>query len=101
MFDTLKEECGVFGIYSRKVDTSKLTMYGLFAIQHRGQESAGIATSDGYVMNFYKNTGLVSKVFKDEENLKKTKRTYFCRSCKIFYYWWYRSYKCTTTCNEA
>ena len=71
MFDTLKEECGVFGIYSKKQETSKLTMYGLFAIQHRGQESAGIATSDGYGIKLHKESGLVSKIFQTGEKLKK------------------------------
>lgn len=73
MFSELKEECGVFGIFSKKLETAKLAMYGLFAIQHRGQESAGIACSDGYGINSYKGLGLVSEVFRDEENLKKLK----------------------------
>ena len=73
MFSELKEECGVFGIFSRKLETAKLAMYGLFAIQHRGQESAGIACSDGYGINLYKGLGLVSEVFRNEDNLKKLK----------------------------
>ncbi|NLK63222.1 MAG: amidophosphoribosyltransferase [Fusobacteria bacterium] len=72
MFDTLKEECGLFGIYSKTLEAQKLTMYGLFAMQHRGQESAGMASSDGFGVSFFKDTGLVSNVFNDER-LKKLK----------------------------
>lgn len=71
MFNELKEECGVFGMFSRKAETAKLAMYGLFAIQHRGQESAGISSSDGYGIYSHKGLGLVSEVFKNEDELKK------------------------------
>lgn len=73
MFDEIHDECGVFGIYSNKQENAKLTMYGLFAIQHRGQESAGIATTDGYGINYHKDMGLVSSVFKDEKVFDKLK----------------------------
>ncbi len=73
MYGSLKEECGVFGIYSDKLDNAKLTMYGLFAMQHRGQESAGIASTDGYGISSHKEMGLVSSVFADERNLEKLK----------------------------
>ncbi|BDU50717.1 amidophosphoribosyltransferase [Haliovirga abyssi] len=73
MFDEIHDECGVFGIYSNKQENAKLTMYGLFAIQHRGQESAGIATTDGYGINYHKDMGLVSSVFKDEKTFDKLK----------------------------
>ncbi|NQV16897.1 amidophosphoribosyltransferase [bacterium] len=64
MFDKLNEECGVFGVYNtRSVETSQLIYYGLFALQHRGQESAGIAVSDGQQVNYYKDEGLVQEVF--------------------------------------
>ena len=64
MRDKLNEECGVFGIYNtRPEDTSKLVYYGLFSLQHRGQESAGIAVSDGEQINYYKDEGLVQEVF--------------------------------------
>jgi len=64
MFDKLNEECGVFGVYNTQADeTSKLIYYGLFALQHRGQESAGIAVSDGDQLNYYKDEGLVQEVF--------------------------------------
>lgn len=64
--DKLKEECGVFGIYGPDLDVSRLTYYGLYALQHRGQESAGIAVSDGKTINLHKNMGLVPEVFSDE-----------------------------------
>ncbi len=64
MLDKLNEECGVFGIFNTKAEeTSQLIYYGLFALQHRGQESAGIAVSDGHQVNYYKDEGLVQEVF--------------------------------------
>ena len=64
----LHEECGVFGIYCPGEDVARLTFFALFALQHRGQESAGIATSDGKKIQFYGDMGLVSQVF-DENAL--------------------------------
>ncbi|MDI6703337.1 MAG: amidophosphoribosyltransferase [bacterium] len=66
-----KEMCGIFGIYGAE-NAAKLTYLGLFALQHRGQESAGIVTSDGENMEVYKQMGLVQDVFSDEvlERLK-------------------------------
>jgi amidophosphoribosyltransferase len=64
-----KEECGVFGIYAPGRDVARLTFFGLYALQHRGQESAGITTSDGRVAYTHKGMGLVAQVF-DEENLR-------------------------------
>ncbi|MEE1621378.1 amidophosphoribosyltransferase [Zafaria sp. Z1313] len=63
-----QDECGVFGVWAPGEDVAKLTYYGLYALQHRGQESAGIATSDGKRINVYKDMGLVSQVF-DENTL--------------------------------
>ncbi|MBO8137170.1 MAG: amidophosphoribosyltransferase [Desulfotomaculum sp.] len=63
--DKMQEECGVFGIYAPGMDVAQLTYFGLYALQHRGQESAGIATTDGYGIKFYKNMGLVPEVFND------------------------------------
>lgn len=63
--DKLHEECGVFGIYSKKDDVALNTYWGLFALQHRGQESAGIAVTDGRNMHIKKGMGLVNDVFKD------------------------------------
>ena len=63
--EKLKEKCGVFGIYGKGLDVSRLTFYGLFALQHRGQESSGIAVSDGEEIDCYKNTGLVTHVYNE------------------------------------
>ncbi|REE04043.1 amidophosphoribosyltransferase [Citricoccus nitrophenolicus] len=63
-----QDECGVFGVWAPGEEVSKLAFYGLFALQHRGQESAGIATSDGKRISVYKDLGLVSQVF-DEATL--------------------------------
>ncbi|HEY4008468.1 MAG TPA: amidophosphoribosyltransferase, partial [Pseudonocardia sp.] len=62
------EECGVFGVWAPGEDVSKLTYFGLFALQHRGQEAAGIAVSDGRQVVVFKDLGLVSQVF-DEQSL--------------------------------
>ena len=62
MFDKFKDECGVFGIYGHP-EASKLTYLGLYALQHRGQESAGIASSDGHVVRLSKAMGYVNEVF--------------------------------------
>ena len=63
-----KEECGVFGVWAPGEEVAKLTYYGLFALQHRGQESAGIAVSNGQRVMVFKDMGLVSQVF-DEPTL--------------------------------
>lgn len=64
--DTPREECGVIGIFAPNEDVARMAFFGLFALQHRGQEAAGIAVSDGAVMSMYKNVGLVAQVFKPE-----------------------------------
>ncbi|HEY3341801.1 MAG TPA: amidophosphoribosyltransferase, partial [Anaerolineae bacterium] len=65
----MREECGVFGVYAPGRDVARLTFFGLYALQHRGQESAGIATSDGHLAFSHKGMGLVSQVF-NEDNLR-------------------------------
>ena len=65
----MHESCGIFGVYSHEEDVARLTFFGLFALQHRGQESAGIATADGKKIRMYTGMGRVSAVF-NEENLK-------------------------------
>ena len=60
-----KEECGLFGVWAPGDDVARLTYFGLFAQQHRGQESAGIAVSDGSNILVYKDLGLVSQVFNE------------------------------------
>ena len=65
--DKLKDECGVIGVFSKeKEKTSHLVHYGLYALQHRGQESAGIAVSHNGKVDYHKNMGLVSEVFSEE-----------------------------------
>ena len=55
--------CGIFGIHSRQVDVANLAYFGLFALQHRGQESAGIAVGDGERVRVHRDMGLVAQVF--------------------------------------
>jgi amidophosphoribosyltransferase len=69
MFDKFHEECGVFGIYGHP-DAANLTYLGLYALQHRGQESAGIVSSDGKQLYGQKAMGLVADIFV-EERIKK------------------------------
>src|SRR5207247_2118267 len=57
-----KHYCGVFGVYGH-ANAAELTYYGLYALQHRGQESAGVVTSDGTQFHAHKGMGLVSQVF--------------------------------------
>ena len=61
-----KEECGVYGVYSRTEDVSEMTYFGLYALQHRGQESAGIALTDGAWMDVTRGMGLVNEVFRHQ-----------------------------------
>lgn len=71
--DKFKEECGVFGVFSKNnLDVARITYYGLYALQHRGQESAGIATSNGKEITLIKNLGLVTEAF-NESDLDKLK----------------------------
>jgi amidophosphoribosyltransferase len=61
-----REECGVFGVWAPGEEVAKLTYFGLFALQHRGQEAAGIAVSDGSQVLVFKDLGLVSQVFDEQ-----------------------------------
>lgn len=63
-----EEKCGIFGVYGRGMESARLVHSGLWALQHRGQESSGIASSEGVGIRVYKNEGLVSRVY-DEEHL--------------------------------
>ena len=63
--DTPKEACGVFGVYAPGMPVAHLTYLGLYALQHRGQESAGMAVSDGKALTVVKDMGLVSNVFNE------------------------------------
>ncbi len=62
-----QDACGVFGVWAPEEEVAKLTFYGLYALQHRGQESAGIAASDGERILIYKDMGLVSQVFTETD----------------------------------
>lgn len=64
--DKPEEACGVFGVYAPGHEVAKLAYFGLYALQHRGQESAGIATFDQGRVHYYKHMGLVSQVFREE-----------------------------------
>src|SRR6476469_662303 len=67
-----QDACGVFGVWAPGEDVAKLTYFGLYALQHRGQESAGIAVSNGRQILVYKDMGLVSQAF-DESTLESLK----------------------------
>ena len=67
MFDlneSPKEECGIIGIFAPDEAVARMAFFGLYALQHRGQEAAGIAVADGQTLSMYKNVGLVSQVFR-------------------------------------
>ena len=65
---SLRESCAIFGIYAPDEEVARLTFFALFALQHRGQESSGIATTDGRRIRLHAGMGLVSQVF-DETTL--------------------------------
>lgn len=67
MAGEIKDECGVFGIYLPGGEVAQITYYGLYALQHRGQESAGIAVADGKEIRLHKGMGLVPAVFQDKD----------------------------------
>jgi amidophosphoribosyltransferase len=64
--DHFHDACGVFGIFAPGYDVARLTYFGLYALQHRGQESAGVAVSDGGQITVIKDLGLVSQVFNEQ-----------------------------------
>ena len=68
MHTGLRESCGIFGVYAPGEDVARITFFGLYSLQHRGQESAGIATADGRGIHLRTGMGLVAQVF-DEEDL--------------------------------
>lgn len=63
----MHESCGIFGVYAPGVDVSRLTFFALYALQHRGQESAGIATTDGENIYLHTSMGLVAQAFTEDE----------------------------------
>jgi amidophosphoribosyltransferase len=64
---SIHEECGVFGVYDPKGDCARTTYYGLYALQHRGQEACGIAVTNDRELTYYKDVGLVGDVFNEEK----------------------------------
>src|SRR3989338_11368831 len=70
--DTLRDHCGVFGIYAPGEEVAKIAYFALHSLQHRGQEGAGIAVSDCIKLRSIRNLGLVTSVF-NENNLNKLK----------------------------
>ena len=69
VFDKWHEECGVFGIFDRTLPVKNYVYWGLFALQHRGQESAGISATDGTIIEVEKGMGLVTEAIKDTPTL--------------------------------
>lgn len=67
--DSPREECGVLGVYAPGAEAARIAFFGIFALQHRGQESAGIAASDGSTIRIHTSMGLVTQAFR-EENLQ-------------------------------
>ena len=65
--DHPREECGVVGIYMPDEEASRLAFFGLFALQHRGQESAGIASANGTTINLHTDMGLVTQIFREPD----------------------------------
>src|SRR5512135_3176212 len=61
--DAPREECGLIGIYAPNEDVARMAYFGLHALQHRGQEAAGIAVSDGVSAHIHKDIGLVTQIF--------------------------------------
>ena len=97
----LREECGVFGMFDLEGgDVARDMYYGLSALQHRGQESCGIAVCDTNgpkgVVNCYKGLGLVNEVF-HEETLKTPRRQSGSWSCPLLHNWFFYHRKHTAT----
>ena len=67
MDPVLREKCGIFGIYGKGLEAARLTYFGLYALQHRGQESSGISASDGRGIHTHKSMGLVTQVYSESD----------------------------------
>ena len=65
--DSLKDKCGIFGIYGKDEDVARISFFGLYSLQHRGQEGAGITVTDGKNLKSVKGLGLVSSVFNEQK----------------------------------
>ena len=70
--ESLKDKCGIFGIYGKGEDVARISFFGLYSLQHRGQEGAGITVTDGKNLKSVKGLGLVSTVF-DEKKINSLK----------------------------
>lgn len=70
--ESLKDKCGIFGIYGKGMDVARISFFGLYSLQHRGQEGAGITVTDGEKLKSVKELGLVSSVF-DEKKIESLK----------------------------
>mgnify|MGYP000355667830 CR=1 FL=1 len=81
----IHEECGVFGVMNKKKEpVAELVYYGLYALQHRGQESCGIVVNDDGVFSSYKDLGLVSEVFSKRYTIPSAGGNHSCGTCKIW-----------------
>ena len=78
----LNEECGVFGIWGHE-DAAQISYYGLHALQHRGQEGAGIVTKEGKKLHVVKDEGLVNEVFSGDD-IDKLERKCSNRTSPLF-----------------
>ena len=77
--DKLHEECGIFGVWAPGEDVARLTYFGLYALQHRGQESAGIASTDGHNLMSALTRSLSSSVLSTSR--RKTRSLLVCLAC--------------------
>lgn len=102
MFRKLKEECGIFGIYSKEKEenVAYYTCIGLSSLQHRGEESCGIAINNGGVITYHKDIGLVSDVFNQSVVDKLEAGKMAVRTCSLFNNRSTKKRKCTTNCNK-
>ena len=93
-----RHECGVFAVYGH-TDAALLTYYGLFALQHRGQESAGIVTAgrSNQPFNIHRGMGLVAQVFQEKDLQQLRVGTTPTRLCPAFDQWIEHAEKCATT----
>ena len=74
--DNPREACGVVGVYGSRDDVARMTFFGLYALQHRGQESVGIATGDGEQIRVHTEMGLVSQTHQRDNSLNTTNYWY-------------------------
>ena len=70
--EDIHEECGIFGVWGHS-DAARLTYFGLHALQHRGQEGAGIVSNDNGHLIGHRGTGLLTQVFSDEREIERLK----------------------------